>query len=173
VQSVRDWIAGRTWTLAAFMALLWTGLTYGTQAAIWPARAGWPLLSGALVGGIIYGVGMAFVFRYLQKKYGGKDTARALEKAIKDGRLPEDVEPEIWLPLLERKQRSDQFWASTGPVAFGLFAALEVYLGITEPVVWIWWLNAAIFVFLAVWTPLWVVRRRPRIEALIAVLRAQ
>lgn len=34
--------------------------------------------------------------------------------------------------------RSDQFWAWAAPVAFGLFAALEVYLGITEPVVWVW-----------------------------------
>ncbi|WP_423185086.1 hypothetical protein [Arthrobacter sp. NyZ413] len=55
VRSVRDWVAGRTWILAAFMALLWIGVTYGIQAAISPAWAGWPLLSGALIGGIIYG----------------------------------------------------------------------------------------------------------------------
>jgi len=174
MQSFRDWFAKRSWwTVAAIMAILWAAGMYGIQAAIRPDRAGWGWLAGSLASGVLYGIFMALVFRNLQKKYGGGDTAGAIEKAIKKGRLPQGVQPEVWLPLLERKRRSDRFLTWAGPIEFGLFAALELYLGITEPGVWFWWLAAVAFVCFGIWTPVWAVRRRPRIDALIAGLKAQ
>ena len=172
VERVRDWVAGRSWwTLGAIMAVFFAAGTYGIQAVIWPPHTGWAWITSALIGGIFYGTFMAIIFRNLQRKYGGRDTARAVENAIKKGRLPDNVQVEVWLPLLERKRRSEGFWAWAGPLEFGLFAALEVYLAITEPGILFWWLAAAVFVGLGVWMPLWAHRRRPRIETLIASLK--
>lgn len=171
MQSVREWFSKRSWwSAAAIMAILFAAGTYGFQVAIRPDRAGWVLLALSLASGVLYGVCMALVFRNLQKKYGGRDTAGAIEKAIKKGRLPEGVQPEVWLPLLERKRRSDRFMAWAGPIECGVFAALELYLGITDPGVWFWWLAAAAFVCFGIWTPFWALRRRPKIDALISGL---
>lgn len=89
MQSLRDWFSKRSWwTVAAIMAILWAAGMYGIQVAIRPDRAGWGLLAGSLVGGVLFGICMALVFRNLQKKYGGGDTAGAIEKAIKRAVCP-------------------------------------------------------------------------------------
>lgn len=174
MKSLRDWLARRSWwTVAAIMAFMWTAGMYGIQAAIRPDRAGWGLLVGSLVGGVLYGIFMALVFRRQRRKYGGQDTNGAIEKAIKGGRLPEGVQRELWVPLLERKRRSDRFMTWAGPVEFVLFAALALYLGITEPGVWFWWLAAAGFICFGIFIPVWAARRKPKIDALIDSLKAQ
>ncbi len=59
-----------------------------------------------------------------------------------------------------------------GPIEFALFTALCVFLIVMEPSVWFWWLSTVLFVGLGIWVPLWSIRRAPRIDALIAELKA-
>lgn len=174
MRKVQNWQNGRSWWIgAAILALLWTGGVYGVNAATHPNQVGWAWLVGALVGGVFYGCVMAFFFRRQQRKYGGQSTSRALAKAIKAGELPETAQPEIWLPLLERIRRSDRFMSWAGPVEFGLFTVLSVYLIATQPQVWFWWVAAAGFVGLGIWIPFWTLRRKPKITALIVQLEAR
>jgi hypothetical protein len=174
MRKARDWLAGRSWwTVAAILAVVFAAGVYGFDAAIRPNHVGWVRLVAALGGGVLYGACMALFFRSQQRKYGGQSTSRAIEKAIKAGELPESVQPEIWLPLLERKRRSDRFMAWAGPVEFALFTALDVYLIATQPGVWFWGVSAAGFAGLGIWIPFWTVRRKPKIDALIAQLKTQ
>ncbi|OOP65315.1 hypothetical protein BMF89_00265 [Arthrobacter sp. SRS-W-1-2016] len=155
------------------MAVFWTLGWFGIQAAIRPGGASWGLLVGALVGGIFYGGFMALIFRRQQAKYGGPDTSKAIQQAVKEGSLPESAEPEIWLPLLERKRRTERRMVWVGPIEFALFSALCVFLIVTEPSVWFWWLGTVLFVCLGIWIPLWSIRRAAKIDALIDELKAQ
>ncbi|WP_442545201.1 hypothetical protein ACSBOX_05865 [Arthrobacter sp. KN11-1C] len=170
----QDWLGKRSWwTLATILAVFWTLGWFGIQAAIRPSGASWGLLVGAVVGGIFYGGFMALIFRRQQAKYGGPSTSRAIEMAVREGRLPEGAEPEIWLPLLDRKKRTERRMVWVGPIEFALFTALCVFLIVTEPSVWSWWVATVLFVGLGIWVPLWSIRRAHRIDALIAELKAQ
>jgi MFS family permease len=170
----QDWLGKRPWwTLAAILAVFWTLGWFGIQAAIRPSGASWGLLVGAVVGGIFYGGFMALIFRRQQAKYGGPSTSKAIEKAVKEDTLPESADPGVWLPLLERKRRNERRMVWVGPIEFALFTALCVYLAVTEPSVWFWWLSTVLFVGLGIWVPVWSIRRGTRIDALIDELKAR
>lgn len=174
LKKLQDWLGKKSWwTVAAIMAGAWTAGWFGIQAATRPGGASWGLFVGALVGGVLYGGGMALIFRRQQRKYGGPSTSREIENAIGERELPEGVQPEIWLPLLERKRRSERHMVWVGPIEFALFTALGIYLTVTEPQVWFWWLATALFAGLGIWVPLWTIRRGHRMDTLIAELKAQ
>lgn len=174
MHKVSDWQTGRPWWIgAAVLVLLWTGGAYGINVALHPNHTGWAWLAGALTGGVLFGGIMAPFFHSQQRKFGGQDTSRDLAKVIKTGEVPDIAQPELWLPLMGRVQRSDRLMAWIVPVECDLFTALSVYLIATESGAWLRRVAAAVFVGLGIYMPLWTLRRKPKIMALITELETR
>jgi uncharacterized membrane protein len=122
---------------------------------------------GAACAGVVFGVLMSITIYVQRRRSGDAATARAVAMAVKTGRLPDAAEQHVWGPLLERQRRQARRLRWLGPVEFGLFAMLAVYLmlrgSIPLP------LAAAEFAFflaLAIAFPIANTRRLRRIEAL-------
>lgn len=85
------------------------------------------------------------------------------------GRLPAHASADQWVLELSRIIRQEQWWAWVGAALFGLSAAMGVFLVFDKPGASLAWTAGGCGgLGLAVWYPIWVPRRRARIEALIA-----
>lgn len=157
-------------TQALIIGLSWALPWFIVEASIQPRGATWGLFAGSLVGAIIFGTFMTFVMRRQQKKGGGPLISAAIESAVRKGSLPKDADPQVWVPLLRTKGRTERRMLWIGPLEFGLATGLAVYLIVTEPAVSFWWVAAVLFLGLAIFMPIWTLRRLPRIDALIAEL---
>lgn len=153
--------------VALVMAILFGGLSLVGNVATGVTRLNWAAVIGAAVGGLIFGALMSLIIRYQRRRNGGVSMARAVTNAIKSGELPADARPSEWGPLLERRRRQVRLYRWVGPVEFGLFALLGVYLLFAEPggdV--IWGVEILIFLGFLIAYPISAHRQLPRIEAL-------
>ncbi|MFJ5696570.1 hypothetical protein [Arthrobacter sp. NPDC093139] len=101
----------------------------------------------------------------------GAPTATNVQQAISSGQLPEHATAEEWLPELQKIVRQERHWAWGGPLFFGLFTAMGIFLIFDDPAhPWFGVFVSACFLGAAVWYPIWVRRRRARINGLIADL---
>jgi hypothetical protein len=166
------WLRRRSYlTQSLLVGFIWAILWFAIEASAQPGGATWRLLVGALVGGLSFGFVMMASVRWMQKRNGGPTTAAAIEKAVRTRAVPMEADPVAWLPLVERKRRSESRLTWLGPVEFGLFTVLGVYLVMTDPGVWIWWICLLLFAVAAIALPLWSLRRRPKIDWLIRELQ--
>ena len=95
-------------------------------------------------------------------------TATNLKKAISTGQLPEHASAELWEPELINLLIQDRRGAWIVSVFFGLATVLGVFI-IFDPGEnpWLGVVCSVVFLCLAVGFPLWVRRRRPRIQRLL------
>ncbi len=167
---LRVWLGRRSLVAQAMiMAVFWAGAWFAIMASI--KGPTWGLFVGSLVGGLFYGLFSALFLHLRQRRNGGRTLSGEIEKAIKARAVPEEAAPEEWLPLLERKRRSEHRMLWVGPLEFGLFTVLGVYLMVTEPMVPFWWFGTALFIAFGVAIPIWTRRRGSRIDALIVELK--
>jgi hypothetical protein len=104
-----------------------------------------------------------------RRKPSGSPAVTNINEAMSTGRLPEHASADQWVPELSRIIRQEQWWAWVGAALLGLSAAMGVFLVFDKPEhPWLGPLAVAGGLGLAVWYPIWVPRRRARIEALIA-----
>jgi len=105
------------------------------------------------------------------KKPIGYPTASNFREAASSGRLPEGARAELWIPELVRTIEQERIMAWLGPILFGAFAAMGVFLIFENPdLPWLWVICTLFFAGLAVGFPVWIPRRRRRMAALIAEL---
>jgi hypothetical protein len=161
------------------------GLVLGVAAAWTTTMLGMELLKGeevepaeiAITGAAGLAVG-AFALWFTQwqrarerKKPAGWPTATNVKEAVSKGRLPEGAAAEQWVPELARIVAQERYMVWIGPLMFGAFAAMGVFLIFENPAhPWFWVLATAGFVALAVWYPIWIPRRRENIQRLITEL---
>lgn len=106
-----------------------------------------------------------------RKKPAGWPTVTNLREAVAKGCLPEGAAAEQWVPELTRIVTQERYLFWIGPLMFGAFTAMGVFLifeNADHP--WFWMLATIGYAVVAVWYPIWIPRRRKRIERLIAEL---
>lgn len=154
------------------------GLVLGVAVVFTIAMLGMELLKGEELepieiavtgaGGLAVG-GFAVWFAMWQraresKKPAGWPTVTNLKEAVAKGRLPEGAAAEQWVPELSRIVAQERY-------LLGAFTAMGVFLIFENPDHPLFWVLATIgSAAAAVLYPIWVPRRRKRIEALIAEL---
>lgn len=103
------------------------------------------------------------------KRPSGSLTATNFERAMSTGRPPPEASAEQWISELHKAIRTDRIMAWVGPLLFGGFGSMGIYLineNSEHP--WFWVLATAFFFSVAAWYPIWTRRRRPKLLGLIA-----
>ncbi|MGY1750952.1 hypothetical protein [Modestobacter sp. SYSU DS0511] len=115
ITDVSDWLGNwlramsrrrRRWVVA--------GILLATYGAVYLALVGaFTLVNGGQVdwggplGGTVGGAaGASVVLWWQSRRMGGLDRLGQLQRAAKQGRLPDDADPAVWRPLLTRELRS-------------------------------------------------------------------
>lgn len=95
--------------------------------------------------GVFYAVLMTIFTVIVRRRRGDVDLVDAQRRAIRERRLPDDVDPDVWLPLMSGRLVGDRGrrWVTVGLAA--LFAALSVLCFVLGHQAW-WWLFTAYFV---------------------------
>ena len=120
------------------------------------------------IGGVVFGAVMTALFAWRRRKDGGASQQLAFVTAVKSGELPADADPEVWGPLLDRKQRTFRRWQPWVVVEFLAFTALAVVLAVGQGA--IWWAFAAFFLGMGVWLVVVGRRNARRLDGLRAQL---
>jgi Flp pilus assembly protein TadB len=149
----------------AVSALTFGLITYGFDAALSDRRDSW---LEHFIGGVAYGALMTGMVAWRRRKDGGASQQQAFVTAVKSGELPADADPEVWAPLLDRKQRSIRRARPWAIGVFTAFTALAVVLAVGKNPVW--WLFAALFAAMGVWLVVVGRRNARRIDGLRAQL---
>jgi uncharacterized membrane protein YphA (DoxX/SURF4 family) len=98
----------------------------------------------------------------------GSPTGTNITRAMSTGLLPEGASAEEWVPELSKIIRQERHMVWIGPLMMGLFTAIGIFLISDRPEhPWFGVFCTITFLGLAVWFPISVRRRRPRIQQLI------
>lgn len=159
------------WVIFVVFAALYAAFLLGqdllTGEAIRPGH-----VAGAAFTGLVVAAVTVWLNRWKSardsKKASGSFTATSFERAMSTGQVPKDAAPEQWVPALHKAVRMDRHMAWGGPLLFGGFTALGISLTIQNPEhPWFWVLATVSFASIAVWYPIWVSRRRVKLQGLI------
>lgn len=150
-----------------FAGLLFGVLFFGVNVATGLQRVSWASVFGAAVAAVLFGVAMGFFVHRQRRSAGEPGLARAVTDAIKNGCLPANAPVGEWEAALERRRRQAKRYGWLGPVEFGLFSLLAVYLIVTDrPPVVFWVASLLFFLALTIWYPIHYVRQVRRIDKL-------
>ncbi|MEV8213265.1 hypothetical protein [Leifsonia sp. NPDC077715] len=141
--------------------------TFVVNVSIGIQRLGWTSVIAAVVGGLLFGAVMALFVARQRRQSDGTSMAQTVTNAVKKGELPHGASADEWMPLLERRRRQARLLRWLGPLEFGLFSLLAVYLIVTDGSRVIFW-DAALVLFLAlaIWYPINSRRQLRSIEQL-------
>ncbi|MGH1550417.1 hypothetical protein ACRAWB_15075 [Leifsonia poae] len=155
------------WVVGVLMGLFFGVGTFVVNVSIGIQRLSWASAVAAAIGGVLFGAVMALLVARQRRKSGGTSMAQSVTNAVKRGELPHGASADEWMPLLERRRRQAKLLRWLGPLEFGLFAALAVYLIVTDGSRVIFWDAALVFFLaLAVWYPINSRRQLRSIEQL-------
>jgi hypothetical protein len=130
---VRKWMNRQpVFVVGIVSGILFGVLTYIGNAVMGLQRTGWRSAGVAVIGALVFGVLFALVIARQRRAAGGTSMAQAVNDAIKTGQAPADASAREWGPLLERRRRQARMLRWLGPLVFGLFSVLAVYLLITD-----------------------------------------
>jgi hypothetical protein len=178
--SKRTWqgLVRRTplWILVLVIATAWAALQLGIRFLRGKEVAAEDvLIYGAIYGafGVALGVFTLWMgFRAAAKERAlppGSPTTSNIKKAISTGRLPEGASAEQWEPELIRILVQERHMMWIGPLLFGLFAVMGIFLIFDKPEhPWFGVLCTPLFLGIAIWYLVSMPRRRARIHALLA-----
>jgi hypothetical protein len=121
-------------------------------------------LRGRLIGVLLFGVLMTAFTAWQRRRNGGAEASVDTAQALKYGRLPDDADPQVWRERLDRQERTQRRVRWIAPVEFGAFAALGVWLALSQGA--IWWAFAAAFVLMGVGCVVGSSRTLQRIDVL-------
>lgn len=101
----------------------------------------------------------------------GSPSGANITRAMSTGQLPELASAEQWEAELIWMLIQDRHMVWAGPLICGLFTALGVFLAFGRPQhPWFGVVFTVAFLGMTVWFPVWVRRRRKRIQELLAKL---
>jgi uncharacterized membrane protein YfcA len=137
---------------AVYLLTVWAQCLVGDDPVDWiqPLPGMLAAFTGSYVG-----------MRVQRRRLGGGERMRQYDRAVRTGRLPDDADPAVWRPLLERELRVQQraMRVSTGGVVL-LCAVAWVLVAVLYDVGPVWWLVAAVvLVLVAAWLR-WLGRRQ-------------
>jgi hypothetical protein len=164
--------AASLWILFAWFAGAYFLATYGIGLLDKSARLD---PSDALIrvgGSVLFGGVMTALTAWQRRRNGGLHTLVRMNKAIKSGTVPEDAEPSLWVPALQRRRRQNEQVRWFSPIVFGLFTILGIWLITQEPDNVIAWIITVLFVAIAIYS---VVQSRmmvAKIDVVLAYLHA-
>lgn len=159
------------WILILVVAVLYALYSIG-ERLLTGERVGPGHVVGAVFAGVMVAAAGFLAVRWQSrrdsKKPPGSLTSTNFERALTSGNPPEDAEADEWVPKLHRAIRTDQIMAWAGPLLFGGFTVMGIFLTVTNPdYPWFWVLATGFFAATAIWYPIWVRRRRMKLQALI------
>lgn len=159
------------WILVLVIAFAWASAQLGMQLLQGEEVAGDDVaIYGAFgVATGIFALWMAVrAARRERKLPPGSPTATNIRWAISTGQLPEYASAGQWVPELDKIIRQERHMMWIGPLMFGLFAALGIFLIFDYPEhPWFGVVCGLVFLGLAAWYLVWIPRRRIRIQKLI------
>ncbi|MEZ2390191.1 hypothetical protein AB6813_11695 [bacterium RCC_150] len=160
------------WTVALIAACYWIAIMLGKDAL----QGKQITLGGAAaagISGLLFGGGLILVIRWQGRRERrqpvGSPTTSNVQRAIATGQLPAQASTWMWLPELNKIVKQERSLVWVVPPVCGVFSMMGVVIvfgDLDHP--WFGVLIAALFLGAAVGFPLWIARRRTRIEALMA-----
>jgi len=130
-------------------------------------------LLGRVVGALFYAVLMTVFFgiliAYRRRRAGGTDQAAAIQRAVRSGQLPGEVDHVVWTRELESTRKRYRNNRVIVPIMAVVFAAFSVWAAVTVSP--FWWLLLVVFLGMCAYS-VWETRRALRnIEHLLTALR--
>jgi hypothetical protein len=103
---------------------------------------------GRLLGVLLFGVLMTAFTAWQRRRNGGPKEMVDTAAALKAGQLPADADPQVWRERLDRQARTQRRLRLIAPIEFAAFAALGVWLALSQGPVW--WVFVAFFVLVGI-----------------------
>ncbi|KTR03629.1 hypothetical protein [Curtobacterium luteum] len=143
--------------LLPIMFVVVGGVYFGIGFLTDPTRVN---VGARLVGALFSAVTMTVVFGIVigvrRRRAGGADAVTDMQKTMRTGVVPDDVDTGRWTSELERYQRQWLRNRWLAPVVFGLFSVLSVVMAVSAGPVWLLFL--VFFLGFLVFT-MWQTRR--------------
>jgi hypothetical protein len=162
------------WLIVLVIATAWAALQVGMRFLMGKAiEAEYVALTCAL--GVAFGVFAVWISGRTQAKERalppGSPTGTNVTKAMSTGQIPEQASAQEWEAELIWMLIQDRHMVWVGPLMGGLLSAMGVFLALGRPEhPWFGVVFALAFLGMAIWFPVWVRRRRARIQKLLAQL---
>lgn len=130
-------------------------------------------LAARAIASLFYAVLMTiffgFLIAYRRRRAGGTETAAAIQRAVRNGELPDDVDHVVWTRELESTRKRYRNNRVIVPIMVVVFAAFSVWAALTVSPSW--WAILVLFVGMCAYSA-WETRRALRnIEQLLTTLR--
>lgn len=145
--------------------VIWTGVRLAVAAG-GGDRITTALVAFEVIGGLIFAGILTALLAWRRRRSGGKSEYTAMNTAVRTGQLPEDAEPSLWAPELERRRRSFSRARVANPIVFGFVALLGVVLLISGTTVILSAILIVFFVGFAIYNTIVCVRSLARVESL-------
>jgi hypothetical protein len=162
------------WLIVLVIAIVWAALQLGMRLLIGKEVEAENVAATAALG-VALGILTLWWARRAQAKERnlppGSPTGTNITKAMSTGQLPEQASAQEWEAELIWMLIQDRHMVWVGPLICGLFSAMGVFLAFGKPEhPWFGVVFAVAFLGMAIWFPVWVRRRRVRIQKLLAQL---
>ncbi|ROP65368.1 hypothetical protein [Curtobacterium sp. PhB115] len=130
-------------------------------------------LAARAIASLFYAVLMTaffgFLIAYRRRRAGGTETAAAIQRAVRTGELPGDVDHVVWTRELESTRKRYRNNRVIVPIMGVVFVAFSIWAALTVSASW--WAILALFVGMCAYS-VWETRRALRnIEHLLTTLR--
>ena len=159
------------WLLVLIWAVGWTTLQLGTRLLRGDGIDAWWVVYNGIMGIVLgsFMMWMALRFQAREKLQApGSPTNSNIATAMSTGKLPVEASAGAWVPQLRKTLRQERHIVWAGPLLFGLFTALGIFLVLDSPDhPWFGGLFAAACLGTTAWYPLWIRRRRAQIQRLL------
>ncbi|ROQ07218.1 MULTISPECIES: hypothetical protein [unclassified Curtobacterium] len=124
---------------------------------------------GSLFSAVLMTVFFGFLIAYRRRRAGGTEGAAAIQRAVRSGDLPADIDHVVWTRELESTRKRYRNNRVIVPIMVVVFAAFSVWAAMTVSP--FWWAILALFVGMCAYS-VWETRRALRnIEQLLTSLR--
>lgn len=130
-------------------------------------------LAARAIGSLFYAVLMTvffgFLIAYRRRRAGGTEGAAAIQRAVRSGDLPDDVDHVVWTRELESTRKRYRNNRVIVPIMVVVFAAFSVWAALTVSP--FWWAILVLFLGMCAYS-VWETRRALRnIDHLLTTLR--
>ncbi|GAA3214883.1 hypothetical protein [Actinocorallia longicatena] len=160
------WASAPLWSVFLVCALPY-GAVMGLYSALSDGESLLPVLSIGVVSGLVFGLALTYWVARARRRTGLAElepgSRRSLTRALRTGRLPDDVS---LYPALERmiacQRRQLHRSRFTHPAIYGVLALISAAVAIDEPA---YWLIVALFLAFLAYGPFAIRRATNRLDA--------
>jgi hypothetical protein len=123
-----------------------------------------------LGGALVVGGFMTAIIARQRRRDGGRNISIEINKAVKTDAVPEDANPSIWVPALQRRRTQNERAHWINPIGFGLFTLLGIWLITQDPTAVIPWVITVFFIGIGVFSVIQARNLVAKIDALLQQL---